>query len=488
MARPGDPDRPVRRRQVGALPIAVVGMLLLALACEPEAGVEPPPPPPPPPLLPAPRILGSAVAPNPANALSAVVTATVWWTDSIAVRYGLAGTALDSITPTIPPLDDTVLVPVLGLLPDSLYALQVVAYGNRQVREGDTLTLRTGALPADLPRYVASGPDPSPGYVVFAAGKYGLVIDNTGRVVWYHRFEYGAGLSFAAQPTGRYVARPATPEPTDHRPWVEVGPLGGVTRTLDCLLGLEPRLHDLIAEPDGSYWLMCDDTRVMDLSALGGLENAWVTGTAVQHVSPEGVLLFRWTPFDHFDIADLDAASRSGSTVNWTHGNSLDLDTDGNVIVSFRNLSEITKIDTRTGDVLWRMGGVRNQFTFAGTPAPAFSRQHGLRLTSVGRLVLLDNLGDPLDTRAERYVFDPEALTARQVASLGSAPAVTVQLGGSVQDLPGDRTLVSFGTAGRVQEYDAAGNVVWQIEGNAGYVFRAQRIRSLYRPGVGLPR
>ena len=61
-------------------------------------------------------------------------------------------------------------------------------------------------------------------------------------------------------------------------------------------------------------------------------------------------------------------------------------------------------------------------------------------------------------------------------------------IGGSVQSLPGGHTLVSFGTAGRVEEYDAAGRVVWRFEGNAGYVFRAQRIRSLYSPGVGLTR
>jgi len=39
-----------------------------------------------------------------------------------------------------------------------------------------------------------------------------------------------------------------------------------------------------------------------------------------------------------------------------------------------------------------------------------------------------------------------------------------------------------------VEEYDAAGNVMWRIEGDAGYVFRAQRIRSLYEPGVGTAR
>lgn len=39
-----------------------------------------------------------------------------------------------------------------------------------------------------------------------------------------------------------------------------------------------------------------------------------------------------------------------------------------------------------------------------------------------------------------------------------------------------------------VEQYDAQGRVVWKIEGNAGYVFRAQRILSLYSPGSGSPR
>jgi hypothetical protein len=65
---------------------------------------------------------------------------------------------------------------------------------------------------------------------------------------------------------------------------------------------------------------------------------------------------------------------------------------------------------------------------------------------------------------------------------------VRTEIGGSVQPLDDGRTLVSFGTAGRVEEYDAADRVLWHIEGNPGYVFRAQRIRSLYDPGLGDPR
>jgi len=457
----------------------VLGALLLTAACQADRSVRPPA---------APEILGSAVTPGPHNVLSAVVTARVRFADSVAVVYALEGGIPDSATRAVVLRDDSAAIPVLGLLPAQRYVLLVVAFGAGGVIAGNPFTFATDTLPSDLPRYVASGPDPSPGYVIFAAGPYGLVIDNTGRVVWYRRFPYGPGLNFQAQPTGRYYVRPPTPDPADREPWLELDALGNVTRTFGCAGGLQPRFHDLIADTDGGYWVMCDEMRVMDLSAVGGVPNAQVSGTLVQHLSGAGDLVFQWSPFDHFDITDIDSVSRAGPSVNWTHGNALDLDGNGNLLVSFRALNEITKIDTRTGAVLWRMGGLRNQFTFQGTPVPAFSRQHGLRLTGPTSFVLLDNMGDPQGTRAERYAFDEGARTAQQVASYGSAPAVTAQLGGTTQDLPGGRTLVAFGNGGRVEEYDAAGMVVWRIDGNPGYVFRAQRIRSLYAPGVGTAR
>jgi hypothetical protein len=205
-------------------------------------------------------------------------------------------------------------------------------------------------------------------------------------------------------------------------------------------------------------------------------------------VRADGALLFEWSPFDHFAITDLAPPERNGSAVNWTHGNSLDRDTDGHLIVSFRSLGEITKINVASGEVIWRMGGLRSEFTFLDTPTPAFSRQHGVRVTGPGRLLLLDNVGDPEQSRVERFVIDENNRMARLTQSVGAGPGYVTPIGGSVQDLPGGHTLAAFGTAGRVEEYDAAGGVVWSIAGNAGYVFRAQRIRSLYAPGVGTAR
>lgn len=450
--------------------------LAIAACSDDPAGIDPPP---------APVIEDAAVAANPHNVLSAVASIRVRGADSVAFRiHDDGGEVGGTITPAVRVIGDSATVPLLGLLPEWAYAVRPIAWGPGGATVGAMLVLTTGSLPEDLPRYEAGGTDPAPGYVVFAAGAYGLVIDNTGRVVWYRRFPNGPGLSFMAQPNGRYAARPATPEPGDQEPWIELDPLGNVTRTLGCALGLQPRLHDMIAAPGGDYWLLCDETRTMDLTPFGGVAGARVTGTAAQHISATGALLFHWSPFDHFEITDVDPAERTGANVNWTHGNAIDLDADGNLVLSFRNLGEITKIDARTGAVLWRLGGRRNQFTFDGTSMPAFARQHSARALAPGELVLLDNLGDPSESRAERYALDEASRSARLIHSYGSTPGVVTQIGGSVQALAGQRTLVSFGTAGRVEEYDASGRIVWRITGGAGYVFRAQRIASLYAPGV----
>ncbi|HSA57770.1 MAG TPA: arylsulfotransferase family protein [Gemmatimonadaceae bacterium] len=423
---------------------------------------------------------------NPRNVLAAAFRAHVQGADSGRVRHRPTASAGDSLTPAVAVAGDSVEVPVLGLLPGTDYTMSLTVYGRCGVITAPPITLTTGALPADLPAYSAEGSDPSPGYVSFAAGSYGLVIDNTGRVVWYHRFDNGAGLNFQPQPNGRYVARPPSPDP--NAPWVELDVLGRVTRTLSCARGFAPRFHDLIIDPDGSYWVMCDEIREMDLSAAGGPALARVSGTGVQHLGPAGEVLFAWSPFDHFEVSGWDPPMPGQANVNWTHGNAIALDADGNLLISFRNLSEIAKIDARTGDVLWRLGGVHNEFTFVEQTSPLFARQHGVRLDARGELVFLDNLGDATGSRTLRYALDEGARTARLLAVYRPDQSVVAQVGGTTQPLPPDRTLVSYGSGGRVEEYDGAGRVVWRIAGNPGYIFRAQRVRSLYAPGAAAAR
>jgi hypothetical protein len=410
--------------------------------------------------------------------------------DSARVRYRVTGTDADSITPAVPVTSeqrDT--IAVLGLLPETAYDLRLVVYGGRSSsvdsQVSNALTFTSGSLPADLPAYSASGTSPLPGYLVFSAAPFGIIIDGTGRVVWYKRFPPpGPSLNFMAEPTGTLVGKLTTADSTDDDPFVELTPAGFERRQLRCAANRHLRFHDLLLLADGSYWIMCDETRAMDLTTVGGDVNAQVTGTTIQHVDPAGALLFEWSPFDHFQITDADPSVYQGTVaVNWTHGNSFDVDTDGNLIVSFRSLDEITKIDAQSGAVLWRMGGLRNEFTFVGSPTSGFSRQHSVRVIGPGRFIILDNLGAGVgESRYERYLVDVGAHTATLAQSYGSAPGVLTAIGGSVQAVEADRYLVSFGTEGRVELFDASGAKLWGIDGNPGYVFRAQRIRSLYAP------
>jgi hypothetical protein len=440
------------------------------------------------------RIDSAHVVANPNMEISALVLFQGSG-DSVRVRYRVAAQDQDSLTPAFPVTsveEDT--IQVLGLIPVTGYQVRLVVYGGGSSSldslVSDPLSFSTGSLPLDLPVYHASGTTPLDGYIVFSAAPFGIIIDGTGRVVWYKRFPgTGPSLNFMAQPTGTLVGRLNTEDPADDDPFIELDPAGFERRQLRCANNRPLRFHDLLLSGDGSYWIMCDETRAMDLSALGGDANAQVTGTTLQHVDPAGTLLFEWTPFDHFLITDADTSVyRAQAAVNWTHGNSFDFDDDGNILIAFRSLSEITKINSQSGEVMWRMGGLRNEFTFQGAPDAGFSRQHNVRIVGPGRFIILDNLGTINESRYERYSVDANALTATLEQSYASTPSVQTLIGGSVQAAGSDRYLVSFGTEGRVELFDGSGLKLWNIEGNPGYVFRAQRILSLYSPVPALTR
>src|SRR6185503_2952668 len=93
------------------------------------------------PAAPTPPVIqATSVVANPRNVLSAVVSVQVTGADSVAIRFRASG------------------------------ALRAIAAGRAGTVVGDAVELTTGELPSDLPQFSAGGSDPTPGYVVFAAG------------------------------------------------------------------------------------------------------------------------------------------------------------------------------------------------------------------------------------------------------------------------------------------------------------------------------
>ncbi|HQR18322.1 MAG TPA: aryl-sulfate sulfotransferase, partial [Gemmatimonadales bacterium] len=289
---------------------------------------------------------GAVVQVIPENVLAAAVEVHATGFDSALVEYG-TGTGPVLRTPAVPFSGDTaVRVPVLGLDTAAVYAFHVVlSRAGAADRVVDTLAFTSGSLPAWIPAIGSLGTSGEPGYLALSLPDGAVTVDNSGKVVWYHHSPNGVLNSFQAHPNGSYTLLGTGAAETQFR---VLNSLGEQTATLQCV-GRPTRFHEVLVAQGGDAWILCDENRTMDLSALGGVAAAVVTGTVIQHLSATGALLWEWNAFDYFDITDLPLADRTGPNVNFTHGNGLGFDADSNLVLGFRSLSEVTKVDRATG-------------------------------------------------------------------------------------------------------------------------------------------
>ena len=106
---------------------------------------------------------------------------------------------------------------------------------------------------------------------------------------------------------------------------------------------------------DGSYYVFGRDHITIDMSQYvsGGDTAAILIAHTIHHMDAEDNELWRWNSFDHYYILDVDEAiDLTNHTIDWTHCNSIEIDADGNLIISTRNLNEVTKISRQTGEII----------------------------------------------------------------------------------------------------------------------------------------
>ena len=419
---------------------------------------------------------GSQVTPRPVNVLSAEVEVRAVGYDSVVLRYARTGENAQRTPAYAFGLDSIASPALLGLAANSLYTVEVILTGPGET-VAETFETTTGPLPAWIPTVTPVGTDTTPGFLVLSIPDGPVIVDNLGTVVWYRYDPDITLVNFQVHPSGEYTTYGLTNEIRAYRVLDE---LGRETGQIECV-GYEIRPHEIRIRADGTRWALCNDTRIQDLTEYGGAPDAPVTWTVLQRLSPEGILEWEWHSADHFEVTDGANDIAGGPIeVNLTHGNAVDFDTDGNLVASFRNLNEITKIDALTGDIIWRMGGKNNEFTFVADPKGTFQRQHGLRVVEPGVIQVLDNSDVP-PSRFLRYTVDEGSHTATMQWQYLDGPEIHSFVGGSTQVYGDGGALVSFGREGRVVEVDEFGQKRWEVTGiDDLYVFRAQRIPSLY--------
>jgi Arylsulfotransferase (ASST) len=208
-----------------------------------------------------------------------------------------------------------------------------------------------------------------------------------------------------------------------------------------------------------------------------------VMDCAIQEVDlGSGRVLFEWHAVDHLDVAEsvVPAPTAADQLYDYVHANSIDVDTDGNLLLSARNTSAIYKIDRLTGRILWRLGGRRSDFAMG--PGATFALQHDARRQPDGTLSIFDDGEAPGTSRAIALRLDETAMTATLERELRQPQGLLATSQGNMQVLPDGHTFVGWGSLPRFSEFDTDGRLLYDATFSA-----TQSYRDLRFPWVGRP-
>lgn len=224
--------------------------------------------------------------------------------------------------------------------------------------------------------------------------------------------------------------------------------------------------HEFVMLPNGHALLVCDHDSTIDMRKYvnNGKSQATVIGMLVQEVDSNGNLYWEWNTWKHLDIRDAINVNLRDQTIDYIHLNSIAVDYDGNYIISLNRFNEVCKVDRKTGDFIWRLGGVNNEFTFINE-STMFAAQHHARPVpgKPDNYTIYDNSG-ARTSRAVEYKLDVTARTAEKVWEYYDNRLNSMM--GSAQRLENGNTYIDWSAWPplRACEVDAANNKVFEIE------------------------
>jgi Arylsulfotransferase (ASST) len=250
--------------------------------------------------------------------------------------------------------------------------------------------------------------------------------------------------------------------------------------------GYEADLHELLITPGDTALMTIYGLTSRDLTSVGGSGDGAVAEGVVQEVDIEtGEVLFEWHSLEHVGIEEsyFPPPESPLEPFDYFHINSIDVDTDGNLLVSARKTSAAYKIDRRTGGILWRLDGKRSDFWM--DPGARTRYQHDARRRPDGTLTIFDNgeEGENTLSRAVVVRLDEAAMRAglvREYVHTGRPLCVTQ---GNAQTLPNGNAFVGWGSEPGFSEFHADGEILFDANFPAG----VESYRAFRFPWVGMP-
>ena len=234
-------------------------------------------------------------------------------------------------------------------------------------------------------------------------------------------------------------------------------------------------------ESGGAVYLTLDlvpeELRAKVQGGLPGTEHEGkMWADRIVEVDAGGKVVWEWRASEHLDPAT-DIITPTDLRHEWSHGNTVVPLPGGDVMVSFRNISTVARIDRATGKFLWKLGH------------DLLAQQHDPSLLPDGNVLIFNN-----GARRQRNplvfssVIEVEPESGRVVWEYRDRSGVLMFFSSYIsgaQRLPNGNTLICEGLTGRIFEVTPAGEIVWeytsphfldaQVFGTTNAVFRSRR-------------
>jgi len=255
--------------------------------------------------------------------------------------------------------------------------------------------------------------------------------------------------------------------------------------------GLNADVHEFRLTPQNTALITIYDNVKADLTSVGGPANGTVTECAVQEIDvASGNVLLEWHSLPDVALGESYRAAPTSPDVpyDYFHLNSVNPDTDGNLLISSRFTRTVFKLNRTTGAIIWRLGGKRSDFALG--PGLPFAFQHDAIAVDAKTIRIFDNESDGGAVQPHSRVIwvehDDTAMTASIVRSIEHPEGISAAAEGSAQALDNGDTFVGWGIAGRFSEFNGAGQLVYDASEAPGYgSYRAYRFKWVGNPSSG---
>ena len=229
--------------------------------------------------------------------------------------------------------------------------------------------------------------------------------------------------------------------------------------------GLESDLHEFQLTPRGTALITAYDPILCDLSGVGGTASGAITDGVVQEVDIKtGLVRMQWTSLDHVAMSEsYEGLSRSLAWPwDYFHVNSINLDSDGSLLLSSRNTWTIYDVDARSGRIRWQLGGHHSTFREPGPARTAW--QHDPRQLPDGSISIFDNGSSPTVHEQSRGIvvsLDTSAASATLISQFTHGPPLVAESQGNMQLLPDGNWFVGWGQEPDFSEYGSGGQLLF---------------------------